>query len=60
MAVAESHVLTDIRNGIGWITLNRPRALNALSFEMVTTLDPKRIIEEIIHSLKRSASQGNA
>lgn len=41
---AEAQVLTDIENGLGWITLNRPRALNALSFKMVTMLE--QILEE--------------
>lgn len=28
------HVLAEIKDGIGWLTLNRPEQLNALSFEM--------------------------
>lgn len=28
------HVLAEIENGIGWLTLNRPEQLNALSMEM--------------------------
>ncbi len=28
------HVLAEIRDGIGWLTLNRPEQLNALSMEM--------------------------
>ncbi|WP_240675905.1 enoyl-CoA hydratase/isomerase family protein [Ammoniphilus sp. CFH 90114] len=35
----ENHILTEIHRGVGWITLNRPRALNALSYEMVTELE---------------------
>ena len=27
-----------VKNHIGWITLNRPSALNALSFEMIEAL----------------------
>src|SRR5215468_9784757 len=32
------HVLAEIRDGIGWLTLNRPESLNALSFEMTERL----------------------
>ena len=28
------HVLAEVKDGIGWITLNRPESLNALSMEM--------------------------
>ncbi len=32
------HVLAEIKDGIGWLTLNRPDSLNALSFEMTDLL----------------------
>jgi len=32
------HVLAEVRDGIGWLTLNRPQSLNALSFEMTDLL----------------------
>ena len=35
------HVLFTIENSVGWITLNRPRALNALSYEMVLEMRNK-------------------
>ncbi|MFZ5779497.1 MAG: enoyl-CoA hydratase/isomerase family protein [Pseudomonadota bacterium] len=32
------HVLAEVKDGIGWLTLNRPDSLNALSFEMTDLL----------------------
>ncbi|MBS0521495.1 MAG: enoyl-CoA hydratase/isomerase family protein [Proteobacteria bacterium] len=32
------HVLAEVRDGIGWLTLNWPESLNALSFEMTDLL----------------------
>lgn len=32
-------VLAETKGGIGWITLNRPKALNALSYGMVTQIE---------------------
>jgi 2-(1,2-epoxy-1,2-dihydrophenyl)acetyl-CoA isomerase len=32
--MSEPHVLAEIKDGIGWLTLNRPDAVNALSMEM--------------------------
>ncbi len=34
----DNFVLTDIKNGIGFITLDRPKALNSLSLQMVRSL----------------------
>src|SRR5260221_12297338 len=36
--MSEPHVLAEIKDDIGWLTLNRPEALNALSFEMTELL----------------------
>ncbi|HEX2891560.1 enoyl-CoA hydratase [Vineibacter terrae] len=36
--MTEAHVLTEVRDGIGWITLNRPAVLNALSAQMTDGL----------------------
>lgn len=33
-----SSVLFDVRNGIGWIKLNRPRTLNSLNLEIATAI----------------------
>ena len=32
------HVLAEVKDGVGWLTLNRPESLNALSFEMTDLL----------------------
>lgn len=32
-------VIAEIKNQVGWITLNRPKALNALSYEMVSQIE---------------------
>jgi enoyl-CoA hydratase/carnithine racemase len=37
-STAETHVVTEIQGRVGCITLNRPRALNALSLEMIRTI----------------------
>lgn len=37
-ADTQAHVIAEVRGGIGWLTLNRPQALNALSLEMIRTL----------------------
>ncbi|HEX7066277.1 MAG TPA: enoyl-CoA hydratase/isomerase family protein [Bacillales bacterium] len=36
-------VLYKVENGIGWMTLNRPKAINSLSFEVVTSLEKQLI-----------------
>jgi len=35
------HILFTIENSVGWITLNRPNALNALTYEMVLEIRSK-------------------
>lgn len=37
----ESSVLFEVKNGIGWITLNRPKVLNSLDTEMVTRIEER-------------------
>ena len=32
-------ILTEVHNGSGVITLNRPKALNSLDYDMVRTID---------------------
>ena len=33
------HIKSSVENGIGWIVLNRPSALNALTLDMIRTMD---------------------
>ncbi|WP_214698832.1 MULTISPECIES: enoyl-CoA hydratase/isomerase family protein [unclassified Exiguobacterium] len=35
----QKSVVTEVQNGIGWIKLNRPRALNSLNVDMVDTMN---------------------
>ena len=37
-ADVQSNVIAEVRGGIGWLTLNRPQALNALSLEMIRAM----------------------
>ena len=34
----QEEILSEIQGGVGWITLNRPKSLNALSLNMIRTL----------------------
>ena len=34
----QPNVIAEVRGGIGWLTLNRPQALNALSLEMIRAM----------------------
>lgn len=40
---AEAEILFDVADGIGFVTLNRPKALNALSYDMCVRLDAQLI-----------------
>ncbi len=42
--ISESDVLTEARHGIGWITLNRPKALNALNLGMIREM--RKVLEK--------------
>lgn len=39
----EAEILFDVKGSVGWVTLNRPQALNALTFDMVRQMDRKLI-----------------
>jgi enoyl-CoA hydratase len=39
--VTSSEILFEVRGRLGLVTLNRPKALNALTFEMTRVLDPQ-------------------
>ena len=36
--IKESNILCEVKDGVGWIKLNREKALNALSLEMIETI----------------------
>lgn len=36
-----SSLVTSVQDGVGWVTLNRPEALNALTLDMIRSLAPK-------------------
>jgi enoyl-CoA hydratase/carnithine racemase len=61
--MTEQHVLVSIKNKLGFITLNRPQALNSLSLSMVRTLtqtlrdwrDSQQVRAVVIHSSSEKA-----
>ena len=53
----ESPVLFQVKNNVGLITLNRPKALNALNLPMITAMYPT--LKEWENSLKLVMIQGN-
>jgi len=54
----EEELLHEEKSGIGWITLNRPKALNALSLTMIRTLQQLLIEWERDSSIKAIVIQG--
>lgn len=56
---AEDDVLFEEKNNVGIITLNRPKALNALNLSMVKKLYPKLIHWQNINKKDLVIMQGN-
>jgi enoyl-CoA hydratase len=52
------HVLAEIRNGVGVLTLNRPHALNALTLEMIRSLTAQLLAWRDDASVKGVLVQG--
>ena len=54
-----AHVLTEVGDGIGWITLNRPEELNTLSREMKDLLFEATAAFEHDPAVRRVVLRGN-
>lgn len=40
----EAEILFEVKGAVGWVTLNRPQALNALTFDMIRQMDHTLVV----------------
>ena len=59
MAFYTTDVLHELKNGVGFITLNRPKALNALSLEMVREITHALLQWQVDPQVKAVAIRGS-
>ena len=59
MAFYTTDVLHELKNGVGFITLNRPKALNALSLEMVREITHALLQWQVDPQVKAGAIRGS-